>query len=357
MRSLLPLKSCLLVAALVSGNLLAQDIDPSKNSTNADRCRKILEDSLVDFYVPHSKDEVGGGYHEALDEKGDFVEGEKFLTLQSRQIWFISNLAANKIKPSESQRLAEHGCANLRKSFYDQENGGYYELFDADWKRITDTEQWGVVGTVGFKTYNSHLHLLEAFTQLYLETKKKLVAKRLEELISICTKTIKHPDHDCNIDAWTTDWKMVSTPKNLRASYGHDLECAWLVLAAAEALGKDSKSLNKWAVSITDHAIKFGFDDEHGGFFYSGPLGKPSDDRKKEWWTQSEALVGLLTIHKITNVEKYMRLFERTLDFVGEHHVASNGGWFAALNEDGSLGKTNRKPQCGKAATTTVAHS
>jgi mannobiose 2-epimerase len=94
---------------------------------------------------------------------------------------------------------------------------------------------------------------------------------------------------------------MVETEKNLRVSYGHDLECAWLVLAAADALGKRSDSLNNWAVTITEHAIEFGLDKVHGGFFYSGPLGEQSEDRKKEWWTQSEALLGLITIHKITN--------------------------------------------------------
>ena len=31
---------------------------------------------------------------------------------------------------------------------------------------------------------------------------------------------------------------MVETERNLRASYGHDVECAWLVLDAADALGR-----------------------------------------------------------------------------------------------------------------------
>jgi mannobiose 2-epimerase len=346
-----------------------------------------------------------GGYHEAIDDSGKFVTGEKFLTLQARQVWFFSNLAVNDIDQAESVRLAEHGLDGLRKLFYDKKNGGYflkigkdgsvidnrkhayplsfviyglvelhrangdesvldealklfellekhcydaahggyYELFDKEWKKITDTEQWGVVGTVGFKTYNTHLHLLEAFTQLYIETKNELVGKRLAELIEICTVTIKHPNHRCNIDAWTTDWKMVETEKNLRVSYGHDLECAWLVLAAADALGKRSDSLNNWAVTITEHAIEFGLDKVHGGFFYSGPLGEQSEDRKKEWWTQSEALLGLITINKITNDEKYLTLFKETLDFVERNHVSPDGGWFAQLNEDGSLGQNKSR--------------
>ena len=373
----------------------------------ADRCKKILRESIYDFYMPSSVDKQNGGYFETLGEDGEFVAGkEQFLTFQARQIWFFSHMAVNKVDRLSAAQAAEHGYGCLQNRFfdsenggcflkiltdkattddkrisddrkhvyplssviyalvemhrstdserplkeamdvfkhleekcYDQTNGGYYELFTRDWEKVTDSEQWGVVGAVGFKTYNSHLHLLEAFTQLYLETKNELVGKRLEELIEICTKKVRCRDLNTNVDSWTVQWKLVESDKNLRTSYGHDLECAWLVREAAIALGKHDQQLDQWAISICDNAIKFGHDAKNGGFFYTGPVGKPSDDRKKEWWTQSEALVGLLTCYEISNDEKYLKLFNKTLDFIESHHVSERGGWYASLKEDGSLG-------------------
>lgn len=386
------------LTAVSHGQVVDEEISLT---AQADRCRRLLETSVVDFYLPASIDQKNGGYHQSLGEDGKFKEAdEKFLTFQARQVWFFSNMANNLVDRMPTAAMAEHGFgllqtrfldkANggyflkikndgsptddrkhvyplsfviyslvelhritdnetvlkqavdlfdlLEKNCYDQEHGGYYELYTSDWKKISDTDQWGVVGAVGFKTYNSHLHLLEAYTQLYLETDDKRVGKRLEELLQICTKTIRHPEHATNVDAWSVEWKMVETQKNLRTSYGHDLECAWLVLAAADAIGKRDKELEKWAVDICDNAIKFGHDEKHGGFFYTGPVGKASDDRKKEWWTQSEALVGVLTCFKITGDQKYLKLFNKTLDFIEKNHVADQGGWYASLKEDGSLG-------------------
>ena len=80
------------------------------------------------------------------------------------------------------------------------------------------------------------------------------------------------------------DWKAIETPRNLRASYGHDVECAWLCLDAARALGHPPALLRGWAEGLVGYSLKHGYDRAHGGFFYMGALGKDADDTKKEWW-------------------------------------------------------------------------
>src|SRR5262249_11357560 len=56
----------------------------------ARRCRHILKASLIDFYLPACVDQIHGGYLESL-KGGKFVAtGERFLTLQARQLWFFS---------------------------------------------------------------------------------------------------------------------------------------------------------------------------------------------------------------------------------------------------------------------------
>ncbi|MEO1528479.1 MAG: AGE family epimerase/isomerase [Planctomycetota bacterium] len=381
------------LAVLVSESTLAQ----SQSDPTPEQCRALLQTSLVQFYLPHSIDREFGGYHEELDQAGSFKPGSKFLTLQARQLWFFSTLALHGIETEASIVAANTGYEFLREHFLDREHGGYFlktqldgtsldthkhvypnafviyglveyhratgrtepleqamELFDvleakaydrsqggyreyfhADWRPVTDTTQPGIVGTVGTKTYNSHLHLLEAFAQLYRETKSELVGRRIGELITINTTTVKNPWLPCNLDGWNEDWTMIRTDRNLRASYGHDVECSWLVLDAAEALGRPSATLRSWAEAICGYSLKHGYDQEHGGFYYSGPLGKASDDQKKEWWTQSEALVAMLTMYRLTGKKKYADAFRRTFQFVSDHHIHPDGGWRATLNAAG----------------------
>ncbi|MEL6108056.1 MAG: AGE family epimerase/isomerase, partial [Planctomycetota bacterium] len=365
-------KTALLVlTALFSSPLFAQAIDsvPSPRL-----CRELLQRSLVEFYLPHSIDQEFGGYHEEVDAQGRFVGGAKFLTLQARQLWFFSALASRGIEREASLDAAASGYEFLRKHFldperggyflkthqdgrpldthkhvypnafviyglveyhratgneapleqamnlftvleehaYDRTNGGYREYFFADWSLVTDTAQPGIVGAVGTKTYNSHLHLLEAFAELYRETQNDLVGRRLGELITINTTTVRYPWLPCNLDGWKEDWSLIRSERNLRASYGHDVECSWLVLNAHQALHGSRQALRSWAEAICGYSMKHGYDKEHGGFFYSGPLGEPSDDRKKEWWTQSEALVAMLVMHRLTGKKKYRKIFDQT---------------------------------------------
>jgi cellobiose epimerase len=161
-------------------------------------------------------------------------------------------------------------------------------------------------------------------------------------LVLINTVTVRHPVFFCNIDQWMSDWRVVTTPNNLRASYGHDVECAWLVMDALRTMSSPTPILQVWAHNLVDHGMKYGFDTIHGGFFYGGPLGHPADDTKKEWWVQAEALVGLLEVYRMTHDAKYFAAFRQTLDFIEKHQLAPGGGWYATCHADGSL-RTNTR--------------
>jgi mannobiose 2-epimerase len=370
----------------------------------AARCRQLLDTSVTKFFLPACVDTTHGGYLEYWKD-GKFVpNGEKFLTQQARTLWFFSTLPREKIETEAALKAAKAGFDFLHHKFLDKEhggyfskvtdagevkdprkhaylnsfalyalaaytratgdaaalkaaqdlfrvletkardaaNGGYHEFFYRDWKIIADPKEPIYVGPPGQKTYNTHLHLLEAFTELYRAWPDPLVKQRIVELITIDTMTVRHPTYFCNLDKWTPDWQMVLTPQNLRASYGHDVECAWLVLDGVRAVELPTRVYLPWAESLVGYSLKFGFDTERGGFYYTGPLGQPADDTKKEWWTQAEVLVGTLELYRATRKPEYLDVFKRTLDFVERHHVAPGGGWFATRKADGSPLSDNR---------------
>ena len=365
----------------------------------AARCRRLLKSSVVDFYLPHCVDTKNGGYLEEMKE-GRFVSSDqKFLTLQARQLWSFSVLAGEDAalratalaaaqsgfefiegkmrdaqgggyfakvsdvgKPIDDRKhaylnsFALYGLAAYHRAtgdpralkaaqelfqvfetrFRDERNGGYHEFFHRDWTPVVDEKESRYVGVIGTKTYNTHLHLLESFAELYRVWPDAWVARRVQELILINTSTLMDPKHHCNVDGWWPDWRRVETPENLRASYGHDVECAWLVIDAADAVGLSRRPLVTWASSLIGYSLAHGYDREHGGFFYSGPLGGDALDTRKEWWVEAEALVGLLTLYRETRQPEYFARFQETLDFIERHHIAKEGGWWATLKADGS---------------------
>jgi mannobiose 2-epimerase len=364
----------------------------------AQRCRHILKKSLVDFYLPGCVDAISGGYFESLRDGRFAATGEKFLVMQGRQLWFFSTLALNQVEVAASSAAAKSGFDFLEAHFrdrqrggyfskvtdagepkdarkhvylnafalyglvayhgatkspealaaakdlfqtlearaHDGESGGYIEFFDRDWRAITDPREPPYVGAIGTKTYNTHLHVLEALTALYRVWPDPLVRQRVAEMIVINSQTVRHPEHFCNIDGWQTNWRIIETPANLRASYGHDVECAWLTLDAAHTIGMPAALLRSWADSLCGYSLRFGYDRTHGGFFYTGPLGHRADDTRKEWWVQAEALVSMLEMYRLTGKSEYLDVFRQTLDFVERHQVAAEGGWWATRRADGS---------------------
>jgi mannobiose 2-epimerase len=379
---------------------LPYDAPPTSASLleQAKRCQKILKSSLVDFYLPAAVDPVNSGYFESLRDGKLAPTGERFLTQQGRQLWFFSTLAREGIEREaalvaaksgfdflegkmrdrrhggyfskvtdagepkdrrkhvylnafalyglvayhratgdpESLRAAKDLFDVLEKRAHDAKHGGYVEFFSEDWQPITDPKVGSYVGTAGTKTYNTHLHVLEALTELYRVWPDPLVKDRLTELLVVNTSTVRHPDFPCNIDGWRPDWQMIRSPTNLRASYGHDVECSWLVLDAARVLGQSPIIYRGWAESLCGYSLKHGYDRKHGGFFYTGPIGKPADDTRKEWWVQAESLVAMLEMYRLTGKQEYYTAFSQTLDFVEQHQVAKEGGWWATRKADGS---------------------
>lgn len=362
------------------------------------RCRDLLRRTVLEFYLPGSLDLAAGGYLEDWRD-GKFVRrNEKFLTLQARQLWFFSVLAEANVDRSRCLEAANHGYLFLERAFrdprfggyvsktddggavvdarkhayhnsfviygmvayyratrlgaalsraqelfrvldekaHDARHGGYGEFFHPDWRPVTDPAESGYVGAIGTKTYNTHLHLLESFAALYRVWPDPVLRARLAELVRINTTTVRHAEVACNIDGWWPDWRMVEQPRNLRASYGHDVECLWLTLDAVRALREPEALYLGWAQSLAGYSLAYGYDADHGGFYYTGPLGGPADDTRKEWWVQAEAMVGMLELYRLTGDPKYYRAFSRTLEFVQRHQVAADGGWWATRTADGS---------------------
>src|SRR5262245_2678841 len=98
----------------------------------ARRCQKILKSSIIDFYLPACVDRANGGYLESLRGDRFAATGEKFLTLQARQLWFFSTIATAGIEKVAALAAAKGGFDFLEGKFRDRTHGGYFAKVSDD---------------------------------------------------------------------------------------------------------------------------------------------------------------------------------------------------------------------------------
>ncbi len=227
---------------------------------------------------------------------------------------------------------------------HDAAHGGYHEVLERDGTPIVPKDLSNTMDNkvgypnrvLGFKSMNSHIHLLEAMTELYRAKKDDKVKARLDELFLIVRDRIA-VDPGCLNLYFTPDWKTMPD----HDSFGHDIETAFLLIEASEALGRSDED-RTWVVGrkLVDHALEYGFDKARGGFYDKGSAFDPATDTDKVWWTQAEGLNALLLMHEKFGgqTDRYWKAFGLTWKFVNNSMVDREfGGWYDTVAADGNV--------------------
>ena len=174
---------------------------------------------------------------------------------------------------------------------------------------------------IGYKSMNTHIHLLESFTQLYEVWQDDTLRQRLEELLALTRDRICVQPGVMNL-YFTNDWRPIPDPD----SYGHDVETAYLMLEAENVLGHGHDPRTEhMAKQLVDHALANGWDEIYGGFFQDGTtFGKP-ESRLKEWWVEMEGLNSLLLMHEEygRDTDVYFKAFQRQWQFIKDYQTDS----------------------------------
>ncbi len=233
----------------------------------------------------------------------------------------------------------------LEAHVHDAARGGYFEALKRDGTPIVawdaslpiDRRQDRLGVYYGFKTMNSHIHLLEALAELSRVDSRPIVTERLREVFQIVRDRIAVEPGALNLYL-TRDWRAIPA----HDSFGHDIETAYLLVEAADALGMAGDEPT-WTVArgLVDHALDWGWDEENGGFYDKGDsFAGPAFDTTKVWWTQAEGLNALLVMDSKYGgkTDRYARAFRKQWDFIRAHMIDPvHGGWFPDTRRDGTL--------------------
>jgi len=182
------------------------------------------------------------------------------------------------------------------------------------------------------KSMNNHLHVLEAYTNLYRATQNPAVEQRLHELIQLFLDRILDARTGHLHHFFNEEWQVRSDTY----TFGHDIEASWLLCEAAEVLDDPTLLARVRAVALqmADKVLAEGVRAD-GGLCYEGKAGKIIDSGR-ECWPQAEAIVGFLNAFQLSGAYKYIVAAERVWDYVERHLIDRvHGEWFWRINEDG----------------------
>jgi mannobiose 2-epimerase len=291
--------------------------------TLADRALEWVRDRFWDA-------EHGGGFWH-VDRAGQVRNDTKQVYGQAFGVYSLAQYHLAFGDPAVLER-ARQWYRTVEAHAHDEEHGGYREAFVRDWSRPAPSLVGGTeVGAV--KSMNTHLHVLEAWATLYRARPDDGLGRRVRELLTLFLDKILDGQTHHLRPYFSADWRPLGENTY---TYGHDIEAAWLLCEAADALGDADlkKRLERVAVRIAEAVLKEAVGSD-GGVAYEGRDGRVIGTHR-DWWVQAEALVGFLHAWELSRREEFLKAARAVWDFILTR-VADrvHGDWFWRVNERG----------------------
>jgi len=291
----------------------------------------VLADRAYQYINEHFIDKQFGGLFWELNEKGGVLNSRKQIYAQGFGIYGYSEYFKAGNNP-EALEKAKALFECIEKYSNDQVEGGYFEAFANDWSALEDF-RLSPKDANEPKSMNTHLHILEPYTNLLKIWPNERLRQKTAALIRIfLDKIIDHRTQHFNL-FFANDWTVQSSI----VSFGHDIEGAWLLYEAAIAVGDKQliAEVSENLVQMVDVTLADGCDLD-GSLFNEKDLLSGHLDTDKHWWMQAEAMVGLAYAWKITGKDAYKDRLVSVWQFIHTTMIDwVNGEWFWRVDQDG----------------------
>jgi cellobiose epimerase len=299
---------------------------------------RVMADRALDSIRAHFIDRERGGVYWMVDATGSPLDLRKHVYAQAFTLYALAEYfraTADEGVLAEAIRLFRRVEEHAR----DPVSGGYVEAFSRDWEPLDDVRLSDEDANEP-RSMNTHLHLLEAYTNLFRAWPDPLLRSRLQSLVRIFLDVIVDADTGHARAFFDDGW----TPRSSTVSFGHDIEASWLLLEAADVVADPplGAEVRDAAVRIADAVLSRGADPLGGVFNESGPDG--AIDTDKVWWVQAEAIIGFFNAHQETGRPDFLQASLATWAFVKRHvRDPENGEWFRRVARDGTVMREHEK--------------
>ncbi len=224
---------------------------------------------------------------------------------------------------------------------HDRRFGGYLEAFTRDWQRPPG-RRLSRLGPEYPKSQNTHLHLMEAYTNLLRVWPDPDLRTNLHAFVEVMLDRVLSPDHRHLRLFFDADW----TPRSTVISFGHDIEASWLLTESAGVVGDPAllARVREAALIIARGTLAEGVDADGGVFNEAGPRGLT--DTGKDWWPQAEATVGFVNAYQLSGDPRFLAAAQRTWDFISARLLdREHGEWHWGVTRAGAV--RPREPLAG----------
>lgn len=305
-----------------------------------------------DYMIEHFIDHEYGGVYWSVDYKGNPLDTKKQFYAIGFAIYGLSEYArATGDREALDYSLNLYEC--IEEHALDRENNGYIEAMTRTWQPIVDMRLSEHDANYP-KSQNTHLHIIEPYTNLYrclkemhdaescdpMETLNRVEAS-LRNIINIFTDRILNPQtHHLDL-FFENDWTRGAGQLE---SYGHDIECSWLMHEAAMVLGDQDvlKKMEPIVVEVAKASEKGLL--PSGAMIHEADLTRGTVDDDLHWWVQAEAVVGFLNIYQYFGDEAALdnafHCYQYILDELVDYE---NGEWYWSRKPDGSINREEDK--------------
>ena len=290
-----------------------------------------LAQRAYDYMERFFRDQEKGGIYWMLDCKGNPIDTKKQIYAQAFCIYAL----VDYYKISDNQDVLNWAIDTfelIEKHSFDPDYPGYFEALDRNWNRTEDV-RLSEKDQNEDKTMNTHLHLLEAYTNFFRIWKNEKLEKQLKVLIHIFPDKIVDPKTGHFNLFFDERWNL----KSNIFSYGHEIEGSWLLYEAAEMIDDEAlmERVKKTSLKLANITLAEGIDTD-GGIMLEGDTNGVIDT-DKHWWPQIEAMVGFLNAFQISNDQKFFEASHNCWNFVKTYIVDhKNGEWFFRVNREGN---------------------
>jgi mannose/cellobiose epimerase-like protein (N-acyl-D-glucosamine 2-epimerase family) len=348
--------------------------------------------SVLQFYYPRIVEDVHGGYAAQLDEReGHVYDSETRHLVATCRATYNFSVGATLEAPGWCRSAAAHGLDFLLSAHRDRERGGFDWLLEGretvddtrygyghafallalaaaaeagldraeaalsatadvidrhfweDERGLCRTEisaDWSEVSA--YRGQNSNMHTCEAMLAAHEATGEARYLDRAERVAETLVRDVAGRNDGLVWEHYTPDWERDEDYNRDQPEHqfrpwglqpGHQVEWTKLLLLLHEHRPAD------WLVAraraLFDWAVSTGWDDEHGGFFYTVDLEGEPVVADKYGWTIAEG-IGAAALLGTEVDESYLGWYDRLWDYARSNLVNPKyGNWYERVARDG----------------------
>ena len=281
-------------------------------------------------------DEKNGGLYWSIRADGTVADGTKHTYCQAFALYGLASYARASRHPDVLTRaraqfdLMEAKC---------RDEDGILESFTETWGPEENRKLSGS-GVLAFRTMNTLLHVIEAYTGFCRTVKEcrasageeEAVKERLRGLVSLWESRIYNRDRRRQEVFFDAEYRSLADVH----SYGHDIEASWLLEESLEVLNDPALTsrIHPLLLEMADHVLTEAMS-ETG---LANERANGITDKRRCWWVQAEAMRGFLGAWEKTGEARYRDAVLTEWRFIRERLIdrRPGGEWFRTLSPDGT---------------------